>query len=260
MRGSSMTHKYPGRFIIFDGLDGIGKGIAINSLISHLKKSGLRIFNLHDFWNEYNEHPNFENTTSKFFFSLDKFDVLVSSEPTYVGYGLKLRNEIMAKNTKYTTKQTADAFSNDRLILYKQVVLPALKANKIVVQSRSVSTSIVYQPLQSTLPGETPLSVDEIMALEGNALALENAPNLFIIAKITDASEVMNRLSKRLKDDKCIFEELDFQMKLKPLYEDKNLKEIFESRNTVVKYLDAGISVDFTKTQAIKIYEDVFNK
>jgi hypothetical protein len=61
----------------------------------------------------------------------------------------------------------------------------------------------------------------------------------------------MRRLKEResIKDDNCIFENLDFQAKLKPFFEDEWLKEIFESRGTKVEYLDAGISKKETRKQ-----------
>ncbi|MFH1590139.1 MAG: hypothetical protein ABIB43_06245 [archaeon] len=245
------------RFIVFDGLDGIGKGVAIKALIDHLKVQGLRIFDLHDFWSKHNEHPEFDDKSSELFVSLDDFDVLVSSEPTYVGIGLVVRNELTANNSRpYYARTIANGYSNDRLVLYRRVVLPVLKAGKIVVQSRSVSTSLVYQPLQKLLPGEKPLSRKEVMSLEGNAFTLRNAPDLLILATISDAFEVMKRLKNRVKDDDCKFENLDFQMKINPMFESKELKEIFESRGTIVKYLDASISIESTKKQAVEIYEE----
>ncbi len=66
--------------------------------------------------------------------------------------------------------------------------------------------------------------------------------------------EVMRRLDGREKDDDCEFENLDFQLSIKPLYEGEQLRDIFSSRGTRVAYLDAGISVDSTKRQAVDLY------
>jgi len=249
-----MSHGFKGKFVIVDGLDGIGKGVVLDSIVDYLKLKGLKIFDLHEHWKKHHDHPDFETM------DLSDFDIIVSSEPTYVGLGLAIRREATANNKRhYSAKFTADAYSMDRLILYQRVILPALKAGKMVIQSRSVSTSIVYQPLQSTAQGEDALSIANIMALEGNSFALDHAPDLFIIPTIGDLSEIMKRLGGREKDDNCIFENLDFQMKVKPLYESKELKDIFESRGTVVKYLDAGISIESSKQQAVDIFKEILD-
>lgn len=253
-----MSDKLNGKFLMVDGLDGVGKGVVLDAIVEHVVDNGKRVFDLHDFWKENHNHPDFTNNNSKYYHDLDSFDVLVSAEPTFVGIGKALREEIIKKNgRKYSVKYTADAYAMDRMILYQRVLIPALKAGKTVLQSRSVSTSIVYQPLQSTMQGEEPLSVEDILSLEGNNLALQYAPDLFIIPTIKNVEEVMERLEKRSKKDDCDFENLEFQLKLKPHYESEKLRKIFEERGTRVEYLDAGISIDSTKKQAVNIFKKV---
>lgn len=255
-----MTHGLKGKFVIVDGLDGIGKGVIVDTIAEYLKSSGLKILNLRTYWEEFHDHPDFDNPEfngkpNKFYVDLDSFDMILSAEPTYAIIGRAVRYEIIAKNGRdYSINFTALGYSNDRLILYKRVILPALKAGKIILQERSFSTSIVFQSTQS---GEDQMSVDEILSLEGNAFCLKNTPDLLIIPTIKNVEDVMNRLSKRDKDDNCEFENLEFQKKIKPLYESKELRKIFEDRGTVVKYLDAGISVEETRKQAIEIYKSV---
>ena len=60
------------------------------------------------------------------------------------------------------------------------------------------------------------------------------------------------------KDDNCVFENPEFQRSLKPLFEDSWLKNLFESSGSIVRYLDAGISVEETRRQAREIYAEVF--
>ncbi|MFH1770154.1 MAG: dTMP kinase [archaeon] len=255
-----MTHGLKGKFVIVDGLDGIGKGVVVDTIANYLKTSGKRILNLRKYWEEFHDHPDFENKEfdgkpNKFYIDLDSFDVIISNEPTYAIIGRAIRYEIIAKNGRdYSVHFTAQSYSSDRLILYKRVILPALRAGKIILQERSFSTSIVFQ---STQEGEDKMTVDEILALEGNAFCLKNTPDLLIIPTIKDVEDVIKRLDRRAKDDNCEFENLDFQKKIKPLYESKELRKIFEDRGTVVKYLDAGISLEETKKQAIEIYKSI---
>ena len=70
----------------------------------------------------------------------------------------------------------------------------------------------------------------------------------------------MTRLEKRSKSDNSQYENVDFQIKLKPHYEGKVLRDIFEGAGTAVRYIDAGISVESTREQAVKIYQDLFEK
>ena len=246
-----------GFFIQSDGLDGMGKGVINDAIVDDLKQKGLRIFDLNEWWKTEHVHPDFSaiNSKNKNYISSDSFDVLVTSEPTYAGIGLAIRQEIIAKNGRdYSAHSTAQAYALDRLILYSQVILPMLKLGKIVIQSRGVSTSIVYQPLQKVIDGEISPTIDEIMQIEGNKLALNNAQNLLLIPTIKNVEEVMTRISGREKDDDCQFENLEFQLKIKPMYESAQLKKIFESRGTQVSYVDVGKSIEFTKKQAIQIY------
>jgi thymidylate kinase len=220
-----------------------------------LRKKNKRVLDLHTYWAEYHDHPDFGKN------GLDAFDVIVSSEPTYVGIGKAIRDEIIAKNGReYSALFTAHAYSMDRMILYRRVLIPALKAGKTIVQSRSVSTSIVYQPIQSKIGKEPVMSVDDILKLEGNAFVMDYPPDLLIIPTIKNVAEVMKRLEGRQKDDNCQFENMDFQINIKPFYEGKELKKIFESRGCVVKYIDAGISIAETKNQSLNAYRTVIEK
>ena len=234
-------HKGSGRFTIIDGLDGIGKGVIIDA-ISKFGKG--KVFDLTEYWKKYGRHPLLKE--------LGGSNVLITCEPTYEGVGKKIREEIIAKGSEYSALETAKAYSENRLKLYNEIVLPFLDAGKDVIQSRSVCSSLVYQKVQ----GRGELGWSKLMELEGNKFALLNAPNLLIIPTIKNPEKVMKRLAKRGKKDNCMFENLKFQLKLKPIYEGEELKDIFESRGTVVKYLDAGRSIEYTRQRALEIYRE----
>jgi len=250
-----------GKFIIVDGLDGIGKGVVLDAVVEYLKNKDQRVLDLHQYWDEHGFHPDFDNKENghpnPYYVNLDDWDVIYSSEPTHVGIGQVIRQEVIAQNNRpYPANLTAECYSTDRLVLYQRVILPALEVGKTVIQSRSVSTSIVYQPIQSELQQENSLTMKEVMNLQGNKLALDNAPDLLIIPTIKDVKILFERLAGREKDDNCNFEKVKFQEKVKPLFESKKLKKIFEKRGSVVKYLDAGISIEATKKQAVDLYKE----
>jgi len=239
-------HPYKGKFIIIDGLDGIGKGVILKALKETETKT-KKVFDLIEFWKKHKTHPDYE--------SLKSYDTIISSEPTYAEKGLEIRNKIIAKGTTHSALKTAKAYSQDRLILYNKIILKALKDGKTVIQDRSVCSSLVYQRTQS----DNTISITQLKELEGNKLALDNSPNLLIIPTIKNTEELMTRLNNRTKQDNCIFENINFQLKLKPIYESEELRQIFETRNTIVKYLDASLSIKDTQEQAIKIYKEFIN-
>ncbi len=255
-----MTHPYEGIFVVIDSLDGIGKTEVQKGILDYLQVPEERILDVDRFVSEKGDFPNFDNELSgeHLFVDLEAYDVVLTSEPTHVGIGHAIRHEIIQSNDRhYSARFTAEMFSGDRFVLYNRVNMPVLKSGKLLMQQRSVSTSIIYQPIQSAEDGSG-LSLDEVLSMSGNQYALQNAPNLLIIPTIKDAEEVMRRLESREKSDNADFERLEFQLKLKPLYESENLRRIFEERGTKVEYLDAGISIGSTRTQAADIYARTF--
>ncbi len=257
-----MVHNYPGTFTVIDGLDGVGKGVIIEGIVEDLQRHGARVFSLDDWWKTHSFHPefNFLNKTNDYaYHNLESFDVLLSSEPSYTQIGQAIREEVIRNNERqYSARFTAELYAADRLILHKRVLLPVLATGKHVIQSRSVSTSIVYQSQQKLADGELPLSMEEIMAMEGNTFCLDNGPNLLIIPTIKDVQTVMSRLAEREKQDHAQFENLAFQLVLKPFYEGGILRDIFEIHGTTVKYIDAGISIEESKRQAVAVFRERF--
>lgn len=248
-----------GLFVVIDGLDGVGKGVGLDGIIEFLETQGKRVLDLDKYWKEKHFHPDFENQNSRYYVDLGSFDVLCSSEPTFTGTGLAIREEVIKKMGKYSARFTAQCYSNDRMVLYKRVILPALNVGKIIVQSRSVSTSITYQALQSKEQEENDLSVDDIIKMDGNAFTLSNPMDLLIIPTVSNPEELLKRLENRKeKKDDCDFEQQKFQIKLKPLYESQDFQMIFRSRGVKVEYIDAGISVEETKRQAIESFKTIY--
>jgi len=240
---------YPGLFVMIDGLDGVGKDTIMEALKHMLIDKGKSVFELKSYWSNYGFHPELKDFVTS--------DVVMSSEPTSVGIGSAIRREIIANHTgrQYSARATANAYALDRLVLYKRVLLPALAVGKWITQSRGVSTSLAYQPLQAQTQQDS-LPLEEVMALEGNVLALENAPDLLIIPTVADVDELARRLASRQKKDDAIFENVPFQKQLKLVYESDSFRELFEKRGTIVRYFDAGVSVEHSRSEAVRILEE----
>jgi len=78
--------------------------------------------------------------------------------------------------------------------------------------------------------------------------------DFLIVPTIKDAEEAIRRVSEREKDDNCIFENLEFQLRIKAHYESEEFRKIFENAGVNVTYLNAGKSLESSKEQAREFY------
>ncbi len=260
-RNSKMNERKRGNLTVLEGLDGIGKGLVQKTLIKFEERGKIRCLPqdfygfLKDYDLEFTENENLKK------FNPGKL-ILEVSEPTHFGIGPVIREEIIAKNSRdYSSDIKIQAYSLDRLILMKRVIIPFLEHGQDVIQSRNFASTLCYQSLEAQAEGKSIEDVrKKILEQEGSQIELEYAPNLLIISTIQDVSELIERLERRKKTDECIFENINFQTQLKPFYEDPWLKDLFVKHGTTVAYLDAGISEESTKEQAIEIYSDFYDK
>ena len=231
------------RLTVCDGLDCAGKGVFLDALAEEARRSGKRIFDVHQFWAEHNFHPSPYDI-------IGNYDVILTSEPTFVGIGKYIRNEIIAKNGRdYHPVVHAEAYALDRRILYQQLLLPVLAAGVDVYQSRSFSTSVVYQ-LQTALDQGLDCDIDQIMNIPGNSFCASYPVDFLVVPKIDDVEEAMRRLVGRDKDDRCEFETFDFQTKLRMHYHGEPFKALFERLGVALIYMDASKDVEFSQQQA----------
>ncbi len=248
-----------GLFIVVDGLDGIGKGEIERALISFEQRLGRSVLDcisfsksnkkglpeIEDFWNPPEIYYN----------------TIITSDPSYAGIGDSIRNEITAKKErKYPAIIQIQAYAIDRMITMQKTVIPALKHGVRVIQSRCLAASLTYQFLKAIEEGIPKEEAKKLILNQpGNKVQLENSPDLLIIPTIKNMDELISRLEKRKayeKDDNSIFDNIEFQRKLKGLYESNYIKEMFEEKGTIVKYLDASISIEESRRQAVKIYSE----
>ena len=240
-------------FVVVDGLDGVGKGVFLDTIVEEAKKEGKKVFDVHGFWKHNDFHPSPDEI-------INHYDAVLTSEPTFAGLGRYIREELILRNGRnYSPEVVASAYALDRQILYQQLLLPLLEAGLDVYQSRSFSTSIVYQR-QTALDEGREFSVDEILALPGNAFCYRYPFDHLIIPTIDDVQEALRRTAARDKDDNCIFENIDFQLKIKEHYDSAEFKDVFTKVGTNLVYMDAGKSIDFSKQQARKFYRDNIKK
>jgi len=227
-------------FIIIDGIDGSGKDTILDAWVAHLAAQNKKIFHLKEWWKAHHAHPEPED--------LEGYDVLTSAEPTYVWFGAAIRQEfIRASKRKYSAKAIASAFSLDRLVLYKRVILPAQKRGMLIVQSRGVSTTLAYQTAQDD-PDVTP---EYIMKLRGNAFALKHAPDVLFIADLNPAIAIQRLAARSEKQDKAIFEKKEMLEKLRANFRADWYRKIFESRGTRVVHFPTDSDIATMKQNAV---------
>src|SRR3989344_6197226 len=188
------------RFVMVDGLDGSGKGAMVDALQNWAGQKGMKVLDLRSYCQEKNAFPEPEEVL--------QFDAIVSAEPTFCYVGRAIREELIrATARQYSALSIAHAFALDREILYKRVLIPAIKTGKYIFQERGISSSLVYQPVQEHI------QLSELIRLPGNRTALQFSPALFMVA-VVKPETVMRRLGSREKKDNSIFDSLGFQRKI----------------------------------------------
>ncbi len=216
-----------GRFIVVDGIAGSGKTSILDAASVWAKTCNHRIFDLRTWEEERGTAPRFEDVPNH--------DVYFTYEPTRVWIGAAIRHELSRKDTPYDGKTLAHVFAADRLIAYRRLVIPALEAGKIVIQDRSVSTSIVYQPI---MPDG--YSLEELLALPGNALAMQYPPNHLILTRLPPEMAV-DRLGGRQEESRGVFAELEYLKRVQARFESDWFRKLYESRGTRIHFLDTSV-------------------
>lgn len=224
---------------MIDGIDGSGKSTIIDTFKNHLTEQGKTIFDLKNYWQKNKCHPKISEIKS--------YDFIFSAEPTNVGIGQAIREELINNNYNYSTLSIAQAYALDRLILYTKLLIPALQQNKTIIQDRGVTTSLAYQPAQ-----DPNITLDMVAELEGNKLALEYAPDNLIIADAT-AENALKRLNGRGKKDEAIFEKLEILQKNSQRFYDIKFKNLLASKKTTINYLNCNQKIDTMKGEALKL-------
>ncbi|MBI2664889.1 hypothetical protein HYX10_06140 [Candidatus Woesearchaeota archaeon] len=231
------------KFVIVDGLDGSGKGTIVDGLVEWAERKALKVLDVRSYCRENNNFPSADEISAA--------DVVVSCEPSYCYVGKAIREELVrSSDAQYSAWTLAQAFSLDREMLYRRVIIPAVKAGKFVVQERGVASSLVYQPVQEHI------QISELMKLPGNKLAIQNAPSLLLIARVS-AETVVKRLGLRQKNDNSIFDNIAFQRKLEDRYASEWLRQLFEQHGSKVEYIDTNEpkSEEDTRREAIAVIE-----
>ncbi len=231
--------------IMLDGIEGGGKSTIVESWKKYLTEQGKTVFDLKKYCIDNNRYPDYEE--------LKPFEFIFSAEPTYFGIGKVIREELIKSGNNYPERAIAEAYSLDRLLLYKKLIIPALQDRKIVIKDRGVSTSLCYQALSQNL------SLDFLSQLPGNALALEYRPDWLLLIKMS-LETAQKRLATRYdKQDNAIFDKLDFQQKALAMYMSSSYQKLFLDRGTKIEYLNTDAEIGIMKQECVELLKNILN-
>ena len=115
----------PGLYIILEGIDGTGKSTVARLLAESLRAQGR--------------------------------EVVLTGEPTDAPCGKLIRERLADRKLKTTAQEWLGLFVADRRLHIDNVVKPALAAGKVVIQDRSMYSTLVYQ-------GQMGIAEKEILA------------------------------------------------------------------------------------------------
>ena len=150
-----------GFFVVFDGLDGSGKGAMVREAKKYLVAKGI-----------------------------PEQRILITAEPTRGYHGKKVR-ELLAGtvNPDVNAAQFLDLYVQDRKEHIEREILPALRDGKIILCDRYKYSTFVYQQLQG-------IAAQKIAALHGGM----PVPDLvFVLDLGVDAA--LERIGRRRKAD-----------------------------------------------------------
>lgn len=231
-------------FIMIDGIDGSGKSTVTSTWKEYLTSQGNAIFDLKGYWQANHEYPPLSE--------LKSYDFIFSCEPTFAGVGKVIREELIKNGNNYPPQAIAEAYSLDRLVLYKKILIPLLEDKKFIIEDRGVSTSLAYQKSQG-------LEYNFLTELPGNKLALENRPDHLVLMKIT-AEAALNRLKSRMeKDDDAIFEKFEILKKITDVYQSEEYQKLFTDRGSKFDYLNAEVEIDIMKQDSVNLLKSFLN-
>ena len=200
-----------GLFITFEGCEGSGKTTVSKYLYNRLKEEG--------------------------------YDVIYSREPGGVDIAEQIRSVILnVRNTAMDSRTEALLYAASRRQHLAEIVLPALKAGKIVLCDRFVDSSLVYQGYARGI------GIDKVWEL--NQFAIDDCmPDLTLYYDV-DVETGLSRVRSRGEMNRLDSENVEFHKSVRKAYQmiaekyperivtidsDRPLREVEEESYTLLK-------------------------
>ena len=167
----------------------------------------------------------------------EDFDVILTREPGGNEIAEQIRNIIV--NNDIDIKTQILLFTAVRRIHCKDVILPALKNNKMVICDRYVTSSLVYQGLVGGL------SIEEIMRLQKLAIydnGVGVIPDVEFILDV-NAKKGLERIKNRTTNNIYDAKSIEYHESINNAF--KNIKSIANKTH----HIDANLDESFVLTQ-----------
>ena len=237
-----------GTIIHVDGIDGSGKSTLLNAARAWVDARGLRAFDVAAWSQETHRPPTIDE--------IGDADVLFTCEPTHSWIGRAIRDELIRTGSAYTAQFIAHAYAHDRAVQIQRIIRPFLAARpgRFVFQDRGFVSSLAYQTVQSERNNDPePITVPWLLALDGNRIATETAPDVFVFLDL-DPTIAMERLAGRTdKQDDAIFEHRDFQTALAARYRDPRVTNALLERGTRIHTINGASTREDVARQMTEI-------
>lgn len=192
-----------GKFIVFEGIDKTGKTTLIEKVYEYLKSEG--------------------------------YDVIKTREPGGVKISENIRSIILDRsNDEMDYKTEALLYAASRMQHLKEVVIPALDEDKIVLCDRYLLSSIAYQGYGRNLGEDYIKNIHDYPNIKMPDL------NIILHCSQLDIFNILNR-GRKEEDNRMDLQTVDFYKTVSQAYEDiskkipncKIIECFYNSRNTV---------------------------
>jgi len=214
---SAKKNKYPGFLITFEGGEGGGKTTQTVRLRDKLTKAG--------------------------------HDVVVLREPGGTVISEQIRKVVLSPdNTSMAFTTEVLLFQAARAQIYRELVIPSLKAGKMVLMDRSRDSSVVYQGM---VRGFGKTLIEELNNLSTNKIY----PNLTILLDLPVEIGLKRRVDSG-KVDRLDMEAKEFHQQVREAYL-KLAKENDQGRWVMI---DASTSLEQVENKIWKIVEEKLKK
>lgn len=170
-----LKNPYKGLYIAVEGIDGSGKTTQVKKLSEYFKSQGR--------------------------------EVIVTREPRKQGFIGDLVHKVLLGEVKIPSVALQYLFSADRVIHHEEIVLPSLKAGKVVITDRCFWSAIVYGILDRS-EGKYDKKTADLLLISQSILSMYHqftVPDKTYLLQIS-LQEAMKRLNAR-PDAKAIYEE-----------------------------------------------------
>lgn len=195
-----ISNKYPGKFIVFEGLDGSGQSTQVGLLAKFLENRGYK--------------------------------VLATKEPTIDSEaGRKLRN-VLDEREKISPREIQELFVEDRKWHLEKVIVPALQQGKTVISDRYFFSTFAYG-MADGLSEDWLLKVNENFLLPDLVFFLDAKPEI-CLQRIEDRGKEKTLFEKKEKLEKVyqnynhFLKKFASQTKIYLINGEKSIKQVFK--------------------------------